>query len=72
MKIEVISKFKEILDGRGIKQSHFVKKYGMSATTISALYRGGVPTLAYALIISKELNLKVEDIWDVHNNRDTL
>jgi putative transcriptional regulator len=51
------------MDDRGIKQSHFVKKYNISATTMSALYRGGMPTLLTAYIIAKELNLMIEDIW---------
>lgn len=71
MKYIIESRFKEILDERGMKQSHFVKKYGMSATTLSALYRGeSAPTLAYALIIAKELDKTVEDIWNVIINEE--
>ncbi|MBT2735122.1 helix-turn-helix transcriptional regulator [Bacillus sp. ISL-7] len=73
MKIAVESRLKEILDERGIKQSHFVKKFKMSATTLSALYRGeSLPTLAYALVIANELGLKVEDIWAIKNKEELL
>jgi putative transcriptional regulator len=61
--LRLVSNLKQIMDDRGIKQSHFKKKYGISATTMSALYRGGMPTLQTAYIIAKELNLKIEDIW---------
>lgn len=57
------SRVKEIFDQRGIKQSHIVKKYGISATTMSAIYRGTIPTLQNAYIIAKELGLPIEDIW---------
>lgn len=57
------SRLKEILDNRGIKQSHFVR-LGISNTTMSALYRNKrVPTLETALIIAQELGLSVEEIW---------
>jgi transcriptional regulator with XRE-family HTH domain len=60
----VASRLREIMDSRGIKQSHFVKKYKISANTMSMLYRGeSVPTLANALIISKELRMNIEEIW---------
>lgn len=57
------SRVKEIFDQRGIKQSHIVKKYGISATTMSAIYRGTIPTLQNAYIIAKELGLPIEEIW---------
>ncbi|MBG9548470.1 helix-turn-helix transcriptional regulator [Cytobacillus firmus] len=58
------SRLKDILDERGIKQSHFVKKFGISPKTMSALYRGETtPTLINAYRIAKELGLKIEDIW---------
>jgi putative transcriptional regulator len=64
MKIKLQSNLKKILDERGIKQSHYVRKFGISATTMSALYRGdSLPTLPNAYIIAKELDLKIEDIW---------
>jgi putative transcriptional regulator len=60
----VHSNLKEILDSRGIKQSHFVRKFGISNTTMSALYRGErVPTLHTALVIANELRMNVEEIW---------
>lgn len=57
------SRVKEIFDNRGIKQSHIVKKYGISATTMSSIYRGTIPTLQNAYIIAKELGLPIEEIW---------
>ncbi|MDD9312620.1 helix-turn-helix transcriptional regulator [Cytobacillus firmus] len=57
------SRLKEVMDERGIKQSHFVKKYGISAKTMSTLYRGTIPTLQNAYIIAKELGLPIEEIW---------
>lgn len=57
------SRFKEVLDDRGMKQSHFVRNCGISAKTMSVLYRGGEPTLATAYKIAKELGLYIEEIW---------
>lgn len=58
------SRLKEVMDARGIKQSHFVKKFGISAKTMSALYRGeSIPTLPNAYRIAKELGLHIEEIW---------
>lgn len=57
------SRVKEIFDERGIKQSHIVRKYGISATTMSAIYRGSIPTLQNAYIIAQELGLPIEEIW---------
>ncbi|WP_370221972.1 helix-turn-helix transcriptional regulator [Cytobacillus sp.] len=57
------SRVKEIFDERGIKQSHLVRKYGISATTMSAIYRGTIPTLQNAYIIAQELGLPIEEIW---------
>ncbi len=57
------SRVKEIFNERGIKQSHFVKKYGISATTMSAIYRGTIPTLQNAYIIAQEIGLPIEEIW---------
>lgn len=60
------SKFKRIIDERGIKQSHFVKKFGFSPSTMSALYRGdSTPSYAYAVVIARELGVAPEDIWPV-------
>jgi transcriptional regulator with XRE-family HTH domain len=62
--VVVISRLKEIMSSRGIKQSHFVRKYKIGANTMSALYRGtSLPTIGTALIIAKELRLNVEEIW---------
>ncbi|MGM0776894.1 MAG: helix-turn-helix transcriptional regulator [Bacillota bacterium] len=57
------SRLNEVMNERGIKQSHFVKKYGISAKTMSTLYRGTIPTLQNAYIIAKELGLPIEEIW---------
>jgi putative transcriptional regulator len=63
----VHSHLKEILDSRGIKQSHFVRKFGISNTTMSALYRGvRLPTLETALVIANELRLHVDEIWYIN------
>ncbi|MDK7664396.1 MAG: DNA-directed RNA polymerase subunit alpha C-terminal domain-containing protein [Bacillota bacterium] len=59
----MISRVKDIFDERGIKQSHIVRKYGISATTMSAIYRGSIPTLQNAYIIAQELRLPIEEIW---------
>jgi DNA-binding XRE family transcriptional regulator len=62
--VVVASNLKEILDNRGIKQSHFVRKFGISDTTMSKLCRGErVPTLPIALVIANELQIPVEEIW---------
>jgi transcriptional regulator with XRE-family HTH domain len=62
--VVVASRLREIMDSRGIKQSHFVRKYKIGANTISALYRGtSLPTIETALVIAKELRLNVEEIW---------
>lgn len=58
------SNLKAIMDSRGMKQSFLRRKVGISASTMSALYRGeSVPTLKVALRIAKELALPVEEIW---------
>lgn len=54
------------MDERGIKQSHFVRKFGINASTMSALYRGeSIPTYPYAYIIAKELDKNMNEIWPV-------
>jgi putative transcriptional regulator len=67
VKITVKSRLKEVMDNRGIKQSHFVKKYGISPSTMSALYRGesDFPTYPYSIIIAKEIGMLAEEIWPV-------
>jgi putative transcriptional regulator len=62
--IALKSRLREIMDSRGIKQSHFVRKLGISATTMSAIYRGKtIPTLPVAYKIAKELGMHIDEIW---------
>jgi putative transcriptional regulator len=58
------SRFKEILDDRGITQAHIARKTGANKSTIHRLYKYGViPELPLAYKIARELNLYIEDIW---------
>ncbi|WP_245208932.1 helix-turn-helix transcriptional regulator [Gottfriedia endophytica] len=60
----VISRLKEILDKKGIKYSHIAKKVKISNTTMSSLINNqSIPSYKTAYYISKELNMKMEDIW---------
>ncbi|MDF2902410.1 MAG: Helix-turn-helix domain [Bacillus sp. (in: firmicutes)] len=66
MEYIVEKRLKEVMDERGLKQSHFVKKFGINPSTMSALYRGeSVPTYPYSVIISREIGLPAEEIWPV-------
>ncbi|WAI27850.1 MAG: helix-turn-helix transcriptional regulator [Bacillus paranthracis] len=57
------SHLKEILDNRGIKYSFVAKKANIANSTMSALIKGGLPTLPVAYRIAKVLDMRLEDIW---------
>lgn len=57
------SRLKEILDDRGIKYSFVAKKANIASSTMSALVKGGLPTLPVAYRIARVLEMRLEDIW---------
>ncbi|EJR66517.1 hypothetical protein IIO_01133 [Bacillus cereus VD115] len=57
------SHLKEILDNRGMKYSFVAKKANIASSTMSALVKGGLPTLPVAYRIAKVLDMRLEDIW---------
>ncbi|MGH1047651.1 helix-turn-helix transcriptional regulator [Bacillus mycoides] len=57
------SRLKEILDSRGMKYSFVAKKANIASSTMSALVKGGLPTLPVAYRIAKVLDMRLEDIW---------
>ncbi len=57
------SRLKEILDNRGMKYSFVAKKANIASSTMSALVKGGLPTLPVAYRIAKVLDMRLEDIW---------
>jgi DNA-binding XRE family transcriptional regulator len=60
----VESRLKDILQNKGIKQSHMVRVTGANKSTINRLVnKDSIPTLPLAYRIAKELNLHIEDIW---------
>ncbi|MES1049966.1 helix-turn-helix transcriptional regulator [Bacillus thuringiensis] len=64
------SRLKEILDERGIKYSFVAKKANIASSTMSALVKGGLPTLPVAYRIARVLEMKLEDIWIEENLKD--
>jgi putative transcriptional regulator len=67
----ITTKLREIIDNRGIKQSHIVRKTGINKSTMTRLVNGETaPTLMNAFKIARELDLKIEDIWKVVDKRN--
>ncbi|MGG0006789.1 helix-turn-helix transcriptional regulator [Bacillus tropicus] len=64
------SRLKEILDERGIKYSFVAKKANIASSTMSALVKGGLPTLPVAYRIARVLEMKLEDIWIEEDLKD--
>lgn len=58
------SKLKLILVERNIRQNDLARRIGVSNPTINAACKGG-PTLEVAIKISNELNMSVNDIWEL-------
>lgn len=57
-------RLKEILDDRGIKYGYIAEKANISKATMSLILNNKtVPTLPVAMRISREIQLKIEDIW---------
>jgi putative transcriptional regulator len=62
-------KLKVIFAERGLKQGHIAKKIGVSQTTLSLIMNNKtVPTLPVAMRIAKELDMRIEDIWQDPSN----
>lgn len=62
----VRSNLKKILEQEGRKQNYLVRELGLSATSVSQLCKEeSTPKLETALKISKLLDRKIEDIWDL-------
>lgn len=62
--MEVKTRLKVIMVERGISQTAFSKKLGISMAALNSLVNGrSFPQLPLALKIADELGLKVEDIW---------
>lgn len=60
----MISRFKEYLDGNGIKQSFIVEKTGFNKSTISNLYKNGaIPTYSVGYNIAKILGVRMAELW---------
>ncbi|CUB15665.1 hypothetical protein BN2127_JRS1_05455 [Bacillus cereus] len=57
------SRLKEILDCQGMKYSFVVKKANIASSTMSALVKGGLPTLPVAYRMARALDMRLEDIW---------
>ena len=64
------SRLKEILDERGIKYRFVAKKANIASSTMSALVKGGLPTLPVAYRIARVLEMKLEDIWIEEDLKD--
>jgi putative transcriptional regulator len=65
----IISRLKEILDSRGIKQKWLCEKVEISSSAMSQIVRGdSEPTLVTALKISEVLGVPVNDIWRLNDN----
>lgn len=57
-------RLKEIIKERGLKQGYIAEKAGISNTTMSALVTGrNLPTLPVAARIAKVLELHIDEIW---------
>lgn len=58
------SRLKEIMEKRGMMQSHLARVTGANKSTINRLVKyGKIPELPLAYKIAKELDLCIEDIW---------
>ncbi|WP_200411365.1 helix-turn-helix transcriptional regulator [Virgibacillus salexigens] len=58
------SRLKEILEDKGIKQTHLAKVTGANKSTINRIVnKGAIPALPLAYKIAKELDKHIEDIW---------
>ncbi|MFE4202160.1 helix-turn-helix transcriptional regulator [Aneurinibacillus aneurinilyticus] len=58
------SKLKLILVERNIRQNDLARRIGVSNPTINKACKDG-PTLEVAIKISNELNMSVNDIWEL-------
>jgi putative transcriptional regulator len=64
----VESYFKQYIDDRGIKQKFICDKTGFAPSTISAIYKGHLPSIETALVLAKFFGVLVEDLWKVKEN----
>jgi putative transcriptional regulator len=69
--MEIKSNLEEIMESMGMKQNFLASKVGISERTLSFIKRKkSVPSLLVALKIAKVLNKKVEDIWDLWEEKN--
>lgn len=66
----VRNRLREILDERGIKQTWLAEKAGIDKSTIGNIIKNRFNTnVEVAIRIAKALNLIVEDIWKVEDEK---
>ncbi|MEN2468187.1 helix-turn-helix domain-containing protein [Ornithinibacillus sp. JPR2-1] len=69
--MEMESRLPEIMNDRGMTQAHLVRRTGANKTTINNIVKyGQIPKLPLAYKIAKELNLHIEDIWFIKENKN--
>jgi putative transcriptional regulator len=62
-------KLRVIFAERGIKQRWFARKIGINEGTLSLIMSGkSTPTLPVAMRIAKELDMRIEEIWQDQSN----
>lgn len=62
------SKLKEIIEGRGLKQTYIADKIGVDKTHLNRIVNGNIlPKLDLAYRIAEVLELTVYDIWKVED-----
>ena len=69
----VKNRLKEILDSKGIKQVWLAEKANIDKSTVGNIIKNRFNTnVEVAIRIAKAVNMKVEDIWEVYENKDDI